>query len=121
MKTRSGFVSNSSSSSFILTVNNPSDTNISISEWAEKNKEHLYPFFDRYGEDMQELIDKGEDPFDADWFRSLISSTTIVKPKSKVIIHCITGDGNWCEIESESSTKELDDGTILGYSGGLEQ
>lgn len=115
MKTRNGFVSNSSSSSFTLTINNVSDVDVSISEWAERNKDKISKLLIDEAELEYRKTEGGEYVTEIDLLKMV---NGIVKSKDSVVLSCSRScGGSITNIFKIARKPEVfDDGTVVELS-----
>lgn len=98
MKTRNGFVSNSSSSSFVVTIRNQSDRDINLKDWVEDNK--LALFMNLTGENEEDFKYFMEAEYEFPWYKVLKSSDRILHPNQSIDFMSEESDGIFEEIKN---------------------
>lgn len=116
MKTRNGFVSNSSSSSFLVKITNSTDSDVSLKDWAEEHKKELFMAINGDEEYYQEIIDNEDDPFNEDyspWYDVLTETDINLEAGSSKLFIMNEDAGGFKTFEN---VKELEPDDIDGVS-----
>lgn len=125
MKKRIGFVSNSSNTSFIVTVTNNSDREMTIRDWFTDHKddilkelldlENLSERFEKYGSELGDIKGAYSNSFSIvlDKANRIVSEDRTISPFSSVTIKVTNRDGAVTTSSLRSNSKEFDDGSSV--------